>query len=99
MLALRRPLWRDSAVGALLAIVIGFLVVHMPAAPIGPLLLLAVAAPAVALGVGDLRKVLLAVVLLGIPLHWDVNLGWRPDAAEVGAVGGISISATTFATS
>ncbi len=80
-----------------MAIVIGFLVVHMPAAPTGPLLLLAVAAPVVALVVGDLRRVLLAVVLLGIPLHWDVNLGWRSDAAAVGAVGGISISATTFA--
>jgi putative inorganic carbon (HCO3(-)) transporter len=94
---LRRRLRRDSAAGALLAIVIGFLVVRMPAAPIGPLLLLAVAAPVVALVVGNLRQVLLAVVLLDIPLHWDVNLGWRPDAVAVGAVGGISISATTVA--
>jgi putative inorganic carbon (hco3(-)) transporter len=95
--ALRRHLWTDSAAGALVAIAIGFLVVHMPAAPTGPLLLLAVAAPVVALVVGDLRRVLLAVVLLDIPLHWDVNLGWRPDAVAVGAVGGISISATTVA--
>lgn len=94
---LRRRRWRDSAAGAVLAIAIGFLVAHMPAAPVGPLLLLAVAAPVVALVVGDLRRVLLAVVLLDIPLHWDVNLGWRPDAVEVGAVGGINISATTFA--
>ena len=94
---LRRYLWTDSAAGALLAIVIGFLVVHMPAAPTGPLLLLTVAAPVVALVVGNLRQVLLAVVLLDIPLQWDVNLGWRPDAVAVGAVGGISISATTFA--
>jgi O-antigen ligase len=95
--ALRRRLRTDSAAGALLAIVIGFLVVRMPAAPIGPLLLLAVAAPVVALVVGNLRQVLLAIVLLDIPLHWDVNLGWRPDAVAVGAVGGISISATTVA--
>ena len=95
--ALRRGLSRDSAAGALLAIVIGFLVAHMPAAPVGPLLLLAVAVPVVALVVGDLRRVLLAVVVLDIPLHWDVNLGWRPDAAAVGAVGGIGISATTLA--
>src|SRR5215217_1824409 len=95
--ALRRHFWTDSAAGALLAIVIGFLVVHMPAAPTGPLLLLTVAAPVVALVVGSLRQVLLAVVLLDIPLQWDVNLGWRPDAVAVGAVGGISISATTLA--
>jgi putative inorganic carbon (HCO3(-)) transporter len=95
--ALRRRPWTDSAAGALFAIAIGFLVVHMPAAPVGPLLLLAVAAPVMALVVGDLRRVLLAVVLLDIPLHWDVNLGWRSDAVAVGAVGGISISATTFA--
>ena len=75
--ALRRTLWTDSAAGALVAVAIGFVVVHMPAAPIGPLLLLAMAAPVVALVVGNLRQVFLAVVLLGIPLHWDVNLGWR----------------------
>ena len=97
LFALRRTLLTNSAAGALLALVIGFLVVHMPAAPTGPLLLLAVAAPVVALVVGDLRRILLAVVLFDIPLHWDVNLGWRPDAAAIGAVGGISISATTFA--
>ena len=95
--ALRRTVWADSAAGTLLAIALGFLVVHMPAAPVGPLLLLVLAAPVVALVVGDLRKILLAVVILGIPLHWDVNLAWRPDAVAVGAVGGISISATTFA--
>ena len=97
LFALRRTLWADSAAGALLAIALGFLVVHMPAAPVGPLLLLALAAPVVALVVGNLRQVLLAVVLLDIPLHWDVNLDWRPDAVALGAVGGISISATTFA--
>jgi O-antigen ligase len=95
--ALRQRVWRDSAAGALLAIVIGFLVVHMPAAPMGPLLLLAIVAPVVVLVVGNLRQVLLAVVLLGIPLHWDVNLSWRPDAVALGAIGGISISATTLA--
>src|SRR5262245_50975307 len=94
---LRRGRSTDSAAGALLAIAIGFLVAHMPAAPTGPLLLLAVAAPVVALVTGDLRRVLLAVVLLDIPLHWDVNLGWRPEAAALGAVGGIGISATTLA--
>ena len=97
LVALRRTVWADSAAGTLLAIALGFLVVHMPAAPVGPLLLLALAGPVVALVVGDLRRVLLAVVLLDIPLHWDVNLAWRPDAVAVGAVGGISISATTLA--
>jgi putative inorganic carbon (HCO3(-)) transporter len=80
-----------------LAIAIGFLVVHMPAAPAGPLLLLALAAPIVALVVGNLRQFLLAVVLLDIPFHWDVNLDWHPDAAALLAVGGINISVTTFA--
>jgi putative inorganic carbon (HCO3(-)) transporter len=81
----------------LFAVAIGFLVVHMPAAPIGPLLLLAMAAPVVALVVGNLHRVLLAVVLLDIPLRWDVNLDWRPDAGTQLAIGGINISATTFA--
>jgi putative inorganic carbon (HCO3(-)) transporter len=97
LFALRRTLWTDAAAGGLFAIAIGFLVVHMPAAPIGPLLLLAIAAPVVALVVGNLRQVLLAVVLLDIPLRWDVLLDRRPDAGSLLAVPGISISATTFA--
>ena len=88
LFALRRTGMSDSAAGALLAIALGFLVVHMPAAPVGPLLLLALAGPVVALVVGDLRRVLLVVVLFDIPLHWDVNLAWRPDAVAVGAVTG-----------
>jgi putative inorganic carbon (hco3(-)) transporter len=97
LVAVRRTVRTDGAAGGVLAIAIGFLVVHLPAAPIGPLLVLALAVPVAALVVGNLRQVLLAIVLLDIPLHWDVNLGWRPDAVAVGAVGGISISATTFA--
>lgn len=94
--AYRRPSTHSMA-GVFLAIAVGFLVVHLPAAPVGPLLLLVLVAPVVAVVFGNLRQLLLAVVLIGIPLRWDVNLEWRPDAVAVGAVGGISISATTFA--
>jgi putative inorganic carbon (hco3(-)) transporter len=52
---------------------------------------------AIALVVGNLRRCLLAAVLFDIPLSLDVHLAYRADAASLGAVGGLSISVTTFA--
>jgi O-antigen ligase len=43
------------------------------------------------------RKILLAIVLLDIPLQIDQNFGYLEDAAELGAIGGFSISLTTLA--
>ena len=95
--ALRRGLSRDSAAGALLAIVIGFLVAQCRPLPPGP----SFCWPSLPRSWHSLWATCagscLRVVLLDIPLHWDVNLGWRPEAAAVGAVGGIGISATTLA--
>jgi O-antigen ligase len=47
--------------------------------------------------IGNVRRPLLALALLDIPLQWDFNLGYREDAAALSAVGGFSISLTTLA--
>ncbi len=59
--------------------------------------LLALAALAIAAVVGSLRSVLLGIVVLDVMLQWDTNLGWRPEAAELGATAGLSVSLTTLA--
>jgi O-antigen ligase len=60
------------------------------------LALLVLLAPFVAMVVGA-RTLLLAAVVIDIPLQWDVNLDYRPDEAKLGALGGLSVSITTFA--
>ena len=52
-------------------------------------------APWIAL-TGSLRKILLAVVLLDIPLQIDANFGYREAPAELGALGGFNVSLTTL---
>ena len=60
-----------------------------------PLFVLAVLCPFIAMIVGNARKVLLAIIILDIPFQLDIHLGYRPEAAELGAIGGFGISATT----
>jgi O-antigen ligase len=45
---------------------------------------------------GSLRKILLAIALLDIPLQIDSNFGYRDDAAALGALGGFNVSLTTL---
>ena len=47
--------------------------------------------------VGRLEKVALVLAIIDIPFQWDVNLHYRAAAAHVGALGGLSVSVTTFA--
>lgn len=63
----------------------------------GPLLLAALLAPFVAMAVRSLRRLLLAVIVIDIPLQFDINLGWREADAQLGALGGYNLSATTIA--
>jgi O-antigen ligase len=62
-----------------------------------PFVLVPFAAVFIAVIVGNLRRLLLAAVLLDIPLQWDINLHWRPDIATLGANAGLNISVTTVA--
>lgn len=60
-----------------------------------PLFVLAVLCPFIAMIVGSARKVLLAIIILDIPFQLDIHVGYRAEAAELGALGGFGISATT----
>lgn len=46
---------------------------------------------------GHLRRLLLGAALLDIPFEWDKNFGFRPDVADLNALGGLSVSVTTIA--
>jgi hypothetical protein len=47
--------------------------------------------------VGDLRRILLAIVLLDIPFQWDKYLGYREELDQMAALGGWGVSLTTVA--
>lgn len=53
--------------------------------------------PFVLMIVGNVRRLLLVVVIVDIPLQYDVYLNYRSEVAELGAFGGINLSITTIA--
>src|SRR5579859_111527 len=59
--------------------------------------IVAVLSPFLALTSEAAQRVLLAVVILDIPLQFGTHLFYREDDAALGALGGLSISATTLA--
>ncbi len=60
------------------------------------LLVAAATVPLLAVLLGDLRRVLLALVLLDIPLARDVNISYTAKAAQYGAFYGYNLSVTTI---
>ena len=56
-----------------------------------------VLAPFVAMVFGQVKKLLLAVILLDIPLQLDINLAYRAQADSIGAIEGLNVSVTTMA--
>src|SRR5437016_2487205 len=63
----------------------------------GNSLLIAVLSPFMALTAGYVPRILLAIVILDIPFQFGTHLFYREEDAAVGALGGLSISATTIA--
>ena len=63
----------------------------------GNSLVVAILSPFLALASEAAQRVLLAVVILDIPLQFGTHLFYREDDAALGALGGLSISATTLA--
>src|SRR5215469_977072 len=53
--------------------------------------------PFLALTSAAAQRVLLAIVILDIPLQFGIHLFYREEDAALGALGGLNISATTFA--
>jgi len=60
-------------------------------------LLIAVLSPFMALTAGCVPRILLAIVILDIPFQFGTHLFYREEDAALGALGGLSISATTIA--
>jgi O-antigen ligase len=63
----------------------------------GNSLVVAILSPFLALTSASAQRVLLAIVILDIPLQFGTHLFYREDDAALGALGGLSISATTLA--
>ena len=57
----------------------------------------ALALPAAAALFGGIRRLLLALVVIDIPLQFDVNPGYRDDVAALSALSGWTLSITTVA--
>ncbi len=60
-------------------------------------LVIAVLSPFIALTAGYVPRILLAIVILDIPFQFGTHLFYREEDAALGALGGLSISATTIA--
>lgn len=94
---IRAPLVQWSiaiAVGLVLAL---YLLVAISWRPRwAPFFALAALFPFVAMIVGDVRKFLLAVILIEVPLQSDKFLYYDWHAASLGAIGGLNVSVTTF---
>jgi putative inorganic carbon (HCO3(-)) transporter len=58
---------------------------------------LALVSPFFALTLGSVQKILLSIALLDIPFQFGTHLFYREQDAATGALGGLSISATTMA--
>jgi len=54
-------------------------------------------APFAAMVFGQVRKLLLAAIILDIPLQLDINLAHREQVADLGAIEGLNVSLTTMA--
>ena len=63
----------------------------------GNSLVVAVLSPFLALTSKAAQRILFAVVILDIPLQFGIHLFYREEDAALGALGGLSISATTLA--
>jgi putative inorganic carbon (hco3(-)) transporter len=68
-----------------------------PRQPTALILVGAIFGASVAVIVGDIRRLLLALVLLDIPLQWDVYFGYRTDIDRLFALAGFGLSMTTLA--
>jgi putative inorganic carbon (hco3(-)) transporter len=53
--------------------------------------------PYAMLAIGDLRRVLLALIVADVFLQWDINFGYQTAAGALGAEAGLNVSLTTFA--
>jgi O-antigen ligase len=91
--------WLQWPIVGVVGIVLGSYVLAISSWPIrwASLLVLAALFPFALMILGNVRRVLLAIIILDIPLQLDIYLGYRSEVAELGAFGGINISITAVA--
>lgn len=89
----------EWTIAGVIGIVLGLCTLSISALPSrwAILLFLAVLSPFIAMIIGNVRRLLLAIIILDISFQLDINLGYQAEAAELGALGGLSISVTTIA--
>ncbi|HEX6386485.1 MAG TPA: O-antigen ligase family protein, partial [Anaerolineae bacterium] len=93
----QRPAWQWLIAG-LVGVTLGVFTLGLPYFPSrwAPLFVLGVLCLFVTMIAGSARRLLLAIIILDIPLGLDINFAYRPDAAELDAIGGFSLSLTTI---
>jgi O-antigen ligase len=93
------PTALETLVAVSIALVLGAVAVRSLASSttVTVFLLLAAVLPFVAVLMGGLKRLLLAIAVLNISFNWDVNFAYDYEAAARGAVGGLSFSLTTIA--
>lgn len=89
---------RQWTIVGIVGIVLGIyaVLVSSLSPPWAILFVVAVLFPFIAMIVGNLRKLLLTLIILDIPLQLDIHPGYRTEAAGLGALAGWSISITTL---
>lgn len=90
------PEWVTVGVAGLVLGVVAARVATSPTNSRG-LVLFAALVPFLLMLVRDVRRTLLVVVVFDTALQWDKNFGYDKSAADLGALGGLNISATTIA--
>ena len=92
-----RALWLAAVAGVGVATGIGALAAGSADPRVAVALVLAASAPFVLVVVARLERVLIGLLILDIPLQWDVYLGYKEVEGELGAIAGLNLSLTTFA--
>ena len=64
---------------------------------VAPLITAGVVGVFAMMAVGNMQRVLLAAIILDAPVQFDINLFYREDAAQLGALFGVTVSFTTLA--
>jgi putative inorganic carbon (hco3(-)) transporter len=84
------------AIAGTVGIVLGIYTVGVASLPPQwtALLVIAGLCPFVVMIIGNVRRLLLAIIILDIPFQVDVHAAYRYDIAELNALGGLSISVT-----
>jgi O-antigen ligase len=86
--------WGAAAAGGLLAALLALGAIAVPQR-LAVVILPAAVLIVIALAIRDLRRVLLVVALIDLPLGFDINVGYSDSVAKLGGISGFNLSLTT----